>query len=233
VRESEGCNLLVVNNVEDGSCICVTFCLHSLNMTTNKHLRVWAASLFLLGGTVAVAQSPVSKGWGVGVDASRALGGHAVVQVEHAQSSEWLWHVSAGTYVGTPSGESACWKGLKGDVLSGSVVSVGSLVFPAQEHKLGAAWFLGADVTRESYRLQRAPSDAHGLGSASAGLLTQTREEARLVAGAQWALGRHAAVRAHVGMGVVRERLSSRYVGEDINSLPMARPAGLALIWRW
>jgi len=180
-----------------------------------------------------VAQSPVSKGWGVGVDVSRALGGHAVVQVEHAQSSEWLWHVSAGTYVGTPSGEAACWKGLKGDVLSGSVVSMGSMVFPAQEHKLGAAWFLGADVTRESYRIQRDASDAQVLGGPSTGQLTQTREEARLIAGAQWALGRHAAVRAHVGVGVVRDRLSSRFVGEEVNALPMARPAGLALIWRW
>ncbi len=202
-------------------------------MTTNKHLRFWVASLLLLGGTAAVAQSPVSKGWGVGVDASRALGGHAVVQVERAQSSEWLWHVSAGTYVGTPSGEAAGWKGLKGDVLSGSVISMGSMVFPAQEHKLGAAWFLGADVTRESYRIQRDAFDAQGMGGSSTGQLTQTREEARLLAGAQWALGRHAAVRAHVGVGVVRDRLSSRFVGEEVNSLPMARPAGLALIWRW
>jgi len=202
-------------------------------MTTNKHLRFWVASLLLLGGTAAVAQGPVSRGWGVGVDVSRALGGHAVVQVEHAQSSEWLWHVSAGTYVGTPSGQAACWKGLKGDVLSGSVISMGSMVFPAQEHKLGAAWFLGADVTRESYRIQRDASDAQVLGGPSTGQLTQTREEARLLAGAQWALGRHAAVRAHVGVGVVRDRLSSRFVGEEVNSLPMARPAGLALIWRW
>ena len=202
-------------------------------MTTNKHLRFWVASLLLSGGQAAVAQSPVSKGWGVGVDASRALGGHAVVQVERAQSSEWLWHVSAGTYVGTPSGEAAGWKGLKGDVLSGSVISMGSMVFPAQEHKLGAAWFLGADVTRESYRIQRDAFDAQGMGGPSTGQLTQTREEARLLAGAQWALGRHAAVRAHVGVGVVRDRLSSRFVGEEVNSLPMARPAGLALIWRW
>lgn len=202
-------------------------------MTTNKHLRFWVASLLLLGGTAAVAQSPVSKGWGVGVDVSRALGGHAVVQVEHAQSSEWMWHISAGTYVGTPSGEAACWKGLKGDVLSGSVISMGSMVFPAQEHKLGAAWFLGADVTRESYRIQRETLDALVWGGPTAGPLTQTREEARLIAGAQWALGRHAAVRAHVGVGVVRDRLSSRFVGEEVNSLPMARPGGLALIWRW
>lgn len=202
-------------------------------MITNKHLRFWVASLLLLGGTAAVAQSPVSKGWGVGVDVSRALGGHAVVQVEHAQSSEWMWHISAGTYVGTPSGEAACWKGLKGDVLSGSVISMGSMVFPAQEHKLGAAWFLGADVTRESYRIQRETLDALVWGGPTAGPLTQTREEARLIAGAQWALGRHAAVRAHVGVGVVRDRLSSRFVGEEVNSLPMARPGGLALIWRW
>jgi hypothetical protein len=202
-------------------------------MTTNKHLRFWVACLFLLGGTVAEAQGLVSKGWGVGVDASRALGGHAVVQVEHAQSAEWLWLVSAGTYVGTPSGEAACWKGLKGDVLSGSVISMGSLVFPAQEHKLGAAWFLGADLTRESYRIQRAATDAPLSGGSLAGPLTQTREEARFLAGAQWSVGRHAALRAHVGVGVVRDRLSSRFVGEEVNSLPMARPAGIALIWRW
>lgn len=202
-------------------------------MTTNTLLRVWVAGLLLFGGTAAVAQSPVSKGWGVGVDVSRALGGHAVVQVEHAQSTEWLWHVSAGSYVGTPTGEAPCWKGLKGDVLSGAVVSMGSMVFPVQEHKLGAAWFLGADLTRESYRLQRESSDAQMLGGAPSGVLTQTREEARLLAGAQWTLGRHAAVRAHVGVGVVRDRLSSRFVGEEVNSLPMARPAGLALIWRW
>ena len=198
-------------------------------MTTNKHLRFWVASLLFWEERLPWRKALFPGGWGVGVDASRALGGHAVVQVEHAQSSEWLWHVSAGTYVGTPTGEAACWKGLKGDVLSGSVVSMGSMVFPAQEHKLGAAWFLGADVTRESYRIQRDASDAQVLG----GPLTQTREEARLIAGGQWALGRHAAVRAHVGVGVVRDRLSSRFVGEEVNSLPMARPAGLALIWRW
>ena len=61
----------------------------------------------------------------------------------------------------------------------------------------------------------------------------QTREEARLLAGAQWSVGSHLAVRAHVGMGAVRERLSSRFVGEEVSSLPMARPGGVALIWRW
>ncbi|MGB1384307.1 MAG: hypothetical protein ACPG66_03420 [Flavobacteriales bacterium] len=202
-------------------------------MSTTSHLRTWLASLLLLGGSAASAQGPVSKGWGVGVDASRALGGHAVVHVEHAQSAEWLWQVSAGTYVGTPSGNQACWKGLKGDVLSGSLVSVGSLVYPAQDHKLGAAWFLGADLTRESYRIQRAASDITPNGSATSNVLTQTREEARLIAGAQWAVGTHLAIRAHVGMGVVRDRLSSRFVGEEVNSLPMARPGGLSLLWRW
>lgn len=202
-------------------------------MSTTSHLRTWLASLLLLGGSAASAQGPVSKGWGVGVDASRALGGHAVVHVEHAQSAEWLWQVSAGTYVGAPSGNQACWKGLKGDVLSGSLVSVGSLVYPAQDHKLGAAWFLGADLTRESYRIQRAASDIAPNGSATSNVLTQTREEARLIAGAQWAVGTHLAIRAHVGMGVVRDRLSSRFVGEEVNSLPMARPGGLSLLWRW
>ncbi len=202
-------------------------------MSATSHLRTWLASLLLLGGSAASAQGPLSKGWGVGVDASRALGGHAVVHVEHAQSAEWLWQVSAGTYVGTPSGNQACWKGLKGDVLSGSLVSVGSLVYPAQDHKLGAAWFLGADLTRESYRIQRAASDIAPNGSATSNVLTQTREEARLIAGAQWAVGTHLAIRAHVGMGVVRDRLSSRFVGEEVNSLPMARPGGLALLWRW
>lgn len=202
-------------------------------MSATSHLRTWLASLLLLGGSAASAQGPLSKGWGMGVDASRALGGHAVVHVEHAQSAEWLWQVSAGTYVGTPSGNQACWKGLKGDVLSGSLVSVGSLVYPAQDHKLGAAWFLGADLTRESYRIQRAASDIAPNGSATSNVLTQTREEARLIAGAQWAVGTHLAIRAHVGMGVVRDRLSSRFVGEEVNSLPMARPGGLALLWRW
>lgn len=202
-------------------------------MSTTPHLRIWVASLLLLGGAAASAQGPVSKGWGVGVDASRALGGHAVVHVEHAQSAEWLWQVSAGTYVGTPGGTQACWKGLKGDVLSGSLVSVGSLVYPAQDHKLGATWFLGADLTRESYQIQRELSDSAPNAVTTSGVLTQTREEARLVAGAQWAVGGHLAIRAHVGMGVVRDRLSSRFVGEEVNSLPMARPAGLAMIWRW
>ena len=41
------------------------------------------------------------------------------------------------------------------------------------------------------------------------------------------------AVRVHVGMGAVRERLSSRFVGEEVSSLPMARPGGVSLIWRW
>jgi hypothetical protein len=201
-------------------------------MTTNKHLRLWVASLCLLGGTTAVAQSPVSAGWGVGVDASRWLGGHAVLQVEHAQSPEWIWHIAAGPYVGSPQGINPCWKGLKGDVMSGSVLSVGSLVFPTQEPKLGASWFLGADFSRESYRIQRF-AESHDGGSLSAGRTIQTREEARLVAGAQWSIGKHVAVRAHVGVGVTRDRLSTRYVGEDINALPFARPGGLALVWRW
>ena len=43
----------------------------------------------------------------------------------------------------------------------------------------------------------------------------------------------HLAVRLHVGVGAVRERLSNRFEGEEVNSLPMARPGGLALMWRW
>ena len=117
-------------------------------MRAIAHLRFWVAGLLLLGGSTAVAQSPVSQGWGVGVDASRALGGHAVIQMEHAQSSEWLWQVAVGTYVGAPQGVTPSWKGLKGDVLSGSVVSLGTLVFPQQDPKLGALWFLGVDVSK-------------------------------------------------------------------------------------
>jgi len=193
---------------------------------------MWIASLLLLGGTTAAAQSPISSGWGVGVDASRWLGGHAVLQVEHAQSPEWVWYIAAGPYVGTPQGINPCWKGLKGDVISGSVLSVGSLVFPAQEPKLGASWFLGADFSRESYRIQR-PAENHAGGNLFVGRTMQTREEARFLAGAQWSLGNRVAVRAHVGIGVTRDRLSTRYVGEDVNALPFARPAGLALVWRW
>ena len=33
--------------------------------------------------------------------------------------------------------------------------------------------------------------------------------------------------------GAVRERLSGRFEGEEVNSLPMARPGGVALLWRW
>ena len=184
------------------------------------------AFLLGMGSILALAQTPVSQGWGVGVDASRVLGGHAVFQLEHAQSPMWVWKVGGGTFVGTPSGQSPAWKGLKGQVVSGSLVSIGTLMFPEQEPKLGATWFLGADLTRESYRIQKRTDE-------SVIPVLQTREEARLVAGAQWSMGRHATVRAHVGMGVVKDRLSQRFVGEEINSLPMARPAGLALIWRW
>ena len=163
-------------------------------MQAITHLRLWVTALLLAGGTFACAQSPVSQGWGIGVDASRAMGGHAVVQLEHAQSSELLWQVAAGRYVGTE---------------------------------------IGMDVSRESYRIQRSTEDTQLLSGATSGVALQTREEARLLAGAQWSVGSHLAVRAHVGMGAVRERLSSRFVGEEVSSLPMARPGGVALIWRW
>ena len=71
------------------------------------------------------------------------------------------------------------------------------------------------------------------LPESATGTVTQTREELRLIAGAQWAVGNHIAVRLHVGVGAVRERLSGRFEGEEVNSLPMARPGGVALIWRW
>ena len=202
-------------------------------MQTITHLRLWVTAFLLAGGTSACAQSPVSQGWGIGMDASRAMGGHAVVQLEHAQSSELLWQVAAGRYVGTEIGMTPFWKGLKGEVISGSVMSLGTLVFPQQDHKLGASWFLGVDVSRESYRIQRSTEDTQLLSGATSGVALQTREEARLLAGAQWSVGSHLAVRVHVGMGAVRERLSSRFVGEEVSSLPMARPGGVALIWRW
>ena len=126
LRQREGCNLLDVNIVQKVCCICITFCLHWLNMVTTSQLRIWVTALLLAWGGVAFAQGPLAQGWGVGVDASRLLGGHAVVQVERAQSSEWLWQVAAGPHVGTVNGHNPFWKGLKGDVLSGSVVSVGS-----------------------------------------------------------------------------------------------------------
>ena len=201
-------------------------------MTSITHLRLWVAGLLLAGGISACAQSPVSQGWGIGVDASRVLGGHAVVQLEHAHSSEWLWQVAAGRYIGRETGMKPSWKGLKGEVISGSLLSLGTLVFPQQDHKLGASWFLGVDVSRESYRIQRSEDDV-SLLQGSTGVVLQSREEARLLAGAQWSVGSHLAVRAHVGMGAVRERLSSRFVGEEVSSLPMARPGGVALIWRW
>ena len=201
-------------------------------MTSITHLRLWVAGLLLAGGISACAQSPVSQGWGIGVDASRVLGGHAVVQLEHAHSSEWLWQVAAGRYIGRETGMTPSWKGLKGEVISGSLLSLGTLVFPQQDHKLGASWFLGVDVSRESYRIQRSEDDV-SLLQGSTGVVLQSREEARLLAGAQWSVGSHLAVRAHVGMGAVRERLSSRFVGEEVSSLPMARPGGGALIWRW
>ena len=194
-------------------------------MKTSSHLRTWVTALLLSWGVVSSAQGPLAKGWGVGMDASRFLGGHAVVQVERAQSSELLWQVAAGPYVGTANGQNPFWKGLKGDVLTGSVMSLGALVFPAQDPKLGATWFLGVDLSRESCRLIR---DAEGFG-----VVVQTREEARLLAGAQWAIGRHVALRAHVGMGVVRDRLSSRMMGEEVSAMPMARPGGVSLVWRW
>ena len=192
-----------------------------------------ALAFLLLMGTPMRAQDPISRGWGVGVDASRLLGGHAVVQVERALSPEWLWQVSAGPHVGTLQGNNPCWKGLKGDVVSGSVLSLGTLVYPAQERKLGAAWFLGMDASIEQSRIVRNDLDRLNLSESVQGTVVQTREELRLVAGAQWAVGSHAAVRLHVGVGAVRERLSNRFEGEEVNSLPMARPGGVALLWRW
>ena len=192
-----------------------------------------AVASVLLMGTSMLAQAPISEGWGVGVDASRLLGGHAVVQVERALSPEWLWQVSAGPYVGTTHGDNPCWKGLKGDVVSGSVLSLGTLVFPAQEHKLGASWFLGMDASIEQSRIVRNDFGSLTLPESTVGTVVQTREELRLVAGAQWAVGKHVAVRLHVGVGAVRERLSNRFEGEEVNSLPMARPGGVALLWRW
>ena len=138
-------------------------------MQAITHLRLWVTALLLAGGTSACAQSPVSQGWGIGVDASRAMGGHAVVQLEHAQSSELLWQVAAGRYVGTEIGMTPFWKGLKGEVISGSVMSLGTLVFPQQDHKLGASWFLGMDVSRESYRIQRSTEDTQLLSGATSG----------------------------------------------------------------
>ena len=202
-------------------------------MKITSQIRFWLTSVFLAWSGVAFAQGPLAQGWGVGVDVSRLLGGHAVVQVERAQSSEWLWQVSAGSYVGTANGQNPFWKGLKGDVLSGSVVSVGSLVFPAQESKLGATWFLGLDLSRESCRLLRNDANVHAAQAPGFGVVVQTREEARLLAGAQWVFGRHIALRAHVGMGVVRDRLSSRMMGEEVSAMPMARPGGVSLVWRW
>ena len=82
LRDCEGCNLLDVNAVQKGCCICVTFCLHWLNMTTTSQLRIWVTALLLAWGGVASAQGPLAQGWGVGVDVSRLLGGHAVIQVD-------------------------------------------------------------------------------------------------------------------------------------------------------
>lgn len=201
-------------------------------MGLSKNISLLLSILLLAGGSTALAHVPVSQGWGLGFDVSRTLGGHAVMQLERAQSSEWLWKVAVGRHIGTPGDMTPSWKGLKGEVLSGSVVSMGTLVFPQQSQKLGASWFLGMDVTRESYRIQRYGQDAMLLQESS-DVVLQSREEARLVVGAQWALGAHLALRAHVGVGAVRDRLSSRSIDEEVNSLPMARPGGVALIWRW
>jgi hypothetical protein len=94
-------------------------------------------------------------------------------------------------------------------------------------------WFLGLDLSRESCRLLRDVEDVHSTQAPGFGVVVQTREEVRLLAGAQWTMGRHVALRAHVGMGVVRDRLSSRMMGEEVSAMPMARPGGLALLWRW
>ena len=202
-------------------------------MKHTAHMVLSSVAFLLLLGTSARAQAPISEGWGVGVDASRLLGGHAVVQVERALSPEWLWQISAGPYVGTLHGENPCWKGLKGEVVSGSVLSLGTLVYPAQEHKLGASWFLGMDASIEQSRLVRGGFDRAIMPGPAVGTVVQTREELRLIAGAQWAVGNHVAVRLHLGVGAVRERLSNRFEGEEVNSLPMARPGGVALLWRW
>ena len=202
-------------------------------MKQTAHMVLSAVAFLLLWGVSARAQTPISEGWGVGVDASRLLGGHAVVQVERALSPEWLWQISAGPYVGTLHGENPCWKGLKGEVVSGSVLSLGTLLYPAQEHKLGASWFLGMDASIEQSRLVRGGFDRSIMPGPAAGTVVQTREEFRLIAGAQWAVGNHVAVRLHLGVGAVRERLSNRFEGEEVNSLPMARPGGVALLWRW
>lgn len=202
-------------------------------MKQTAHMVLSAVAFLLLLGTSARAQTSISEGWGVGVDASRLLGGHAVVQVERALSPEWLWQISAGPYVGTLHGENPFWKGLKGEVVSGSVLSLGTLLYPAQEHKLGASWFLGMDASIEQSRLVRGGSDRAIMPGPAAGTVVQTREELRLIAGAQWAVGNHVAVRLHLGVGAVRERLSNRFEGEEVNSLPMARPGGVALLWRW
>ena len=170
-------------------------------MATTSQLRTWVTALLLAWGSVASAQGPLAQGWGVGVDASRLLGGHAVVQVERAQSSEWLWQVAAGPHVGTVNGQNPFWKGLKGDVLSGSVVSVGSLVFPAQDPKLGATWFLGLDLSRESCRLSRDIEDLHAAQAPGFGVVVQTREEARL-------LGRRT-----MGLGSARRVACARWHG--------------------
>ena len=202
-------------------------------MKSHASLVLSMALCLLLVAPAVLAQAPVSRGWGVGFDASRLLGGHAVVQVERTVSPEWLWQVSVGPYVGTLDGVNPCWKGLKGDVVSGSVISLGTLVFPAQERKLGASWFLGMDASIEQSRMVRHDLEGPPLPEAASGLMIQSREELRLVAGAQWTIGSHLAVRLHVGVGAVRERLSNRFEGEEVNSLPMARPGGLALMWRW
>ena len=95
---------------------------------------------------------------------------------------------------------------------------------------LTSVWFVGADATREQYTLANVESLAQLDNRAG---LKQTREELRLLVGAQWEVGSHLAARVHVGMGVVRDRVTAWAQGEEINSLPIARPGGVELIWRW
>lgn len=197
-------------------------------MSIRKHLSIVGLLLLGMVAQPALAQEPM--GWGVGVDASRLMGGHAVVHVEHAQQADWLWSVDLGRYVGPLTDSQPCWRDLRGEVKSGHLVTVGVKAFPAEEMKLGAKWFVGADATREQYSLANVESLVQLDNQAG---LKQTREELRLLVGAQWEVGSHLAARVHVGMGVVRDRVTAWAQGEEINSLPIARPGGVELIWRW
>jgi len=198
-----------------------------------KGIHIQLLMLLLTGGMlgqVGLAQAPAAQGWGVGVDASRLACGHAVLHVERVQSSDVLWTLDVGRYIGSLNEAMPCWRDLQGDVQSGHVIAAGVKAFPSGEFKLGAQWFVGADVSRESYNLARLESL---LTLENVAGVRQTREEARLMVGAQWSWGRHLVLRAHVGMGVIRDRVSAWAEGSTINSLPIARPGGLELVWRW